>query len=153
MGGLNAEVDARYRRQTRGQHDAPKGRKTTVPTDKPYVYLGLDVGKSEHHATALDHHGKRLYNTSLPQDEKKLITLFNDLSLKRPSLAHRGPTRFHWRIISCRCPRTQYRRRVFTRSCYAKNCRSPPWQSHNRCQRRLQPWAKQPGLCPMPYGA
>jgi hypothetical protein len=44
-----------------------------------YVYCGLDVGKSEHHATALDRAGQRLFDKPLPQDEAKLRELFSKL--------------------------------------------------------------------------
>jgi transposase len=43
------------------------------------VYCGLDVGKSEHHATALDRAGQRLFDRPLPQDEAKLRELFSGL--------------------------------------------------------------------------
>ncbi len=36
------------------------------------VFIGLDVGKSDHHAVALDTTGKRLYDRTLPNDEAKL---------------------------------------------------------------------------------
>lgn len=44
------------------------------------VFLGLDVGKSEHHATALDRDGRRLHDRPLPQDEHALKALFELLS-------------------------------------------------------------------------
>ena len=34
------------------------------------VFIGVDVGKSEHHAVALDRSGKRLYDKALPNDEE-----------------------------------------------------------------------------------
>ena len=43
------------------------------------VFLGLDVGKEEHHARALDHNGKRLHDKPLPQDEARLRDLFTRL--------------------------------------------------------------------------
>lgn len=36
------------------------------------VFVGLDVGKSEHHAVAVDPAGKKLASTRLPQDETGL---------------------------------------------------------------------------------
>ncbi|MEF9405946.1 IS110 family transposase, partial [Ralstonia solanacearum species complex bacterium KE055] len=33
------------------------------------VFVGVDVGKGQHHAVALDRSGKRLYNKALPNDE------------------------------------------------------------------------------------
>ncbi len=34
------------------------------------VFIGIDVGKSDHWATALTTAGKRLYDRPLPNDEK-----------------------------------------------------------------------------------
>ena len=56
------------------------------PTDPsapvPYVvFCGLDVGKSEHHACALDRAGKRLYDKPLPNDEAALTAVFNRLAV------------------------------------------------------------------------
>lgn len=48
--------------------------------DKPRVFLGLDVGKSEHWACALDEAGRILWNKTLPNDQAKLEELFNNLS-------------------------------------------------------------------------
>ncbi|GAA3296762.1 IS110 family transposase [Arthrobacter citreus] len=36
------------------------------------VFLGLDVGKTGHHAVALNRAGKKLYDKALPQDETKI---------------------------------------------------------------------------------
>ena len=44
------------------------------------VFLGLDVGKGEHHATALDPEGHRVHDRPLPQDEHALRALFDQLS-------------------------------------------------------------------------
>lgn len=44
------------------------------------VYLGLDVGKGEHHATALAPNGKRLLDRALPNSEPKLRALFTKLA-------------------------------------------------------------------------
>ncbi|GAA1123508.1 IS110 family transposase [Arthrobacter flavus] len=43
------------------------------------VYCGLDVGKSEHHATALTPAGERIFDKPLPQDETRLRKLFTGL--------------------------------------------------------------------------
>lgn len=45
------------------------------------VFIGLDVGKSDHHAVALDAAGKRLYDRTLPNDEAKLKQILADLSV------------------------------------------------------------------------
>jgi hypothetical protein len=45
-----------------------------------YAFLcGLDVGRSAHHAVALDPTGKRLHDAALPQDEARLRQLFTAL--------------------------------------------------------------------------
>ncbi|MGG1947780.1 IS110 family transposase [Trinickia sp. NRRL B-1857] len=43
------------------------------------VFIGVDVGKGQHHAVALDRSGKRLYNKALPNDEAKLRALIAEL--------------------------------------------------------------------------
>jgi len=43
------------------------------------VFCGLDVGKSAHHAVALDLAGARLHDAALPQDEARLRQLFTGL--------------------------------------------------------------------------
>lgn len=50
------------------------------------VLLGLDVGKGEHHATALDPEGRRVHDKPLPQDEHALRGLFEQLSEHGPVL-------------------------------------------------------------------
>lgn len=44
------------------------------------VFLGLDVGKEEHHACGLDPAGQRVHDKPLPQDEAKLRELFAKLA-------------------------------------------------------------------------
>jgi transposase len=46
------------------------------------VYLGLDVGKAEHHACAVDLTGKKVHDRPLPQDESRLRDLLADLSAR-----------------------------------------------------------------------
>ena len=43
------------------------------------VWCGLDVGKQDHHACALDPSGKRLFDAPLPQDQNRLEELFSGL--------------------------------------------------------------------------
>ena len=50
------------------------------------VYLGLDVGKGEHHAVALTPAGKTLHDKALPNSEPKLRALFTKLSNHRQVL-------------------------------------------------------------------
>jgi hypothetical protein len=46
------------------------------------VYLGLDVGKGEHHATALAPVGKKVFDKRLPNTEPKLREVFAMLQAK-----------------------------------------------------------------------
>ena len=43
------------------------------------VFIGIDVGKGEHHAVALNRAGKRLFDKALPNDEARLRTLISGL--------------------------------------------------------------------------
>ena len=40
--------------------------------DSVDVFIGVDVGKGEHHAVALNRAGKQLFDKALPNDEAKL---------------------------------------------------------------------------------
>jgi hypothetical protein len=44
------------------------------------VFIGVDVGKSNHHAVALDRTGKKLLDRALPQDEAKLRAIITSLA-------------------------------------------------------------------------
>jgi hypothetical protein len=46
------------------------------------VYLGLDVGKGEHHAAAVNRVGKKVFDKPLPNSEPKLRELFDKLRTK-----------------------------------------------------------------------
>jgi len=51
------------------------------PAAGPYaVFCGVDVGKSDHHACALDPSGKRLFDKPLPNDEAALAGVLTRLS-------------------------------------------------------------------------
>lgn len=50
------------------------------------VFCGLDVGKSDHHACALDPAGKRLHDKALPNDQAALLEVFTRLSAHGPIL-------------------------------------------------------------------
>ncbi|UZF42928.1 IS110 family transposase [Rhodococcus rhodochrous] len=50
------------------------------------VYCGIDVGKGEHHAVALDPTGTRLFDKALPNDETKLRAVFDHLAEHGPVL-------------------------------------------------------------------
>ncbi len=43
------------------------------------VFIGVDVGKGEHHAVALSRTGKRLFDKALPNDETRLRALISSL--------------------------------------------------------------------------
>ncbi|MCS6474499.1 IS110 family transposase, partial [Burkholderia thailandensis] len=47
--------------------------------DSVEVFVGVDVGKGQQHAVALDRNGKRLYNKAMPNDEAKLRALISEL--------------------------------------------------------------------------
>ena len=51
-------------------------------SDDVNIFLGLDVGKTDHWACALGREGKKLWNKTLPNDEPKLVALFTDLQTK-----------------------------------------------------------------------
>lgn len=49
--------------------------------DRPYdVYCGIDVGKTGHHAVALDPTGKRIFDKALPNNESRLREVFDRLA-------------------------------------------------------------------------
>lgn len=55
--------------------------------DRAYaVYLGLDVGKGEHHACAVNATGARVHDKPLPQDEARLQALYEQLATHGPVL-------------------------------------------------------------------
>lgn len=76
-----------------GAHGRPAGTRRERPLPDPdpsptgfAVFCGLDVGKSEHHACALDQRGKRLHDKALPNDEAALRTVFTGLAEHGPVL-------------------------------------------------------------------
>ena len=44
------------------------------------VFIGIDVGKSEHWATALSRDGRKVFDKSLPNDEERLRALYKKLA-------------------------------------------------------------------------
>ena len=50
------------------------------------VFLGLDVGKGEHHAVGVDPAGKRVHDAALPNSEPKLRAVFDKLAVHGPLL-------------------------------------------------------------------
>ncbi len=66
-----------------GRDGSELGSKDHVTDDETVdVYLGLDVGKGEHHATALTPAGKKAFDKPLPNTEPKLRELFAKLQAK-----------------------------------------------------------------------
>ena len=44
------------------------------------VFIGIDVGKSEHWATALSQEGRKVLDRALPNDEERLRALYKKLA-------------------------------------------------------------------------
>ena len=44
------------------------------------VFIGIDVGKSEHWATALSRQGRKVLDRALPNDEERLRALYKKLA-------------------------------------------------------------------------
>lgn len=72
-----------------------------IDTSDIGVFLGLDVGKGEHHATAVTPAGKKAFDKRLPNSEPKLRELFDKLTTKhglvlvvvdQPASIRRTPT-------------------------------------------------------------
>lgn len=53
-----------------------------IDTSDVGVFLGLDVGKGEHHATAVTPAGKKAFDKRLPNSEPKLRQFFTKLQAK-----------------------------------------------------------------------
>ena len=56
--------------------------KSTLQQDGIDLFIGVDVGKGEHHAVAVDRSGKRLFDKTLPDDEAKLRALIAELKAR-----------------------------------------------------------------------
>ena len=54
--------------------------------DDVTVFIGLDVGKSEHHAVAVARDGKKLYDKPLPNTETKIVSVLDKLAEHGPAL-------------------------------------------------------------------
>lgn len=53
---------------------------------EPQLFLGIDVGKTDHHATAVNHDGQIVHDKPLPQSEPKIQELLNELAAKHGEL-------------------------------------------------------------------
>ncbi len=51
-------------------------------TNDVRIFLGLDVGKTDHWACAFTRDGTKIWNTTLPNDESKLTTVYQQMSAK-----------------------------------------------------------------------
>ena len=47
---------------------------------QPAVFVGLDVGKSDHHAVAVTSAGKTIYDKALPNEETRLRAILEELA-------------------------------------------------------------------------
>jgi hypothetical protein len=74
-------VDAETRRRGSGQ--PKRAEQEDAVTIENYetvdVFVGVDVGKGEHHAVALNRTGRRLFDKALPNDEARLRDLIGSL--------------------------------------------------------------------------
>ncbi len=57
-------------------------RTIAMSTARPDIFLGLDVGKTDHWACALTDSGQVLWNKTLPNSESELIHIYRALSAK-----------------------------------------------------------------------
>ncbi|OAH12776.1 hypothetical protein STSP_38130 [Streptomyces jeddahensis] len=65
-----------------GRDGSESGYRVVNEDETVDIYLGLDVGKGEHHATALTPAGKKAFDKPLPNTEPKLSELFAKLQAK-----------------------------------------------------------------------
>src|SRR5690625_3350745 len=63
-------------------HDQEGPAMTAFNLEQYALFIGLDVGKSEHHATALTVDGTKVYDKALPNSEQKLVRLLTKLVTK-----------------------------------------------------------------------
>jgi hypothetical protein len=80
------------------------------------VFLGLDVGKTDHHAVGLDPVGKRLHDAPLPNSEPKLRAMFDKLAAHGPVLVVVDQPCHHRRPAGHRDPGLRTRGRLPART-------------------------------------
>ena len=76
-------VDAERDYLPAGQHEQMPVREkgwVHVGASSPAVFVGLDVGKSDHHAVAVTAAGKTVYDKALPNDEARLRAILEELA-------------------------------------------------------------------------
>jgi transposase len=77
----NVDAELWSRRTDRPFSPAPASEELMFPGhDSVDVFIGIDVGKTAHHAVAIDRAGKKLLDRPLPQDEAKLRALIQKVS-------------------------------------------------------------------------
>ena len=59
------------------------------------IFIGIDVGKTEHWATALSRDGWKVFDRALPNDEARLRSLYDKLADHGNLLVVVGPARHH----------------------------------------------------------
>lgn len=94
-GGLH-NVDARERPRRRGRHSIDTCGGTVIDIDETGVFLGLDVGKSNHHGHGLIPAGKKVFDKAMPNGGP----------------GHRGPAPLHRRPAAHRRPRRRLQGRL-----------------------------------------
>lgn len=57
-----------------------------IDTGDVDAFLGLDVGKGEHHGTALTRGGKRVFDKRLPNSEPKMRAVLDTLTAKHDTV-------------------------------------------------------------------
>jgi transposase len=75
-------VDARERPRHQGRHGIEACGGTVIDSEATGVFLGLDVGKSNHHGHGLTPAGKKVFDKALPNGEPQLRALFDKLKAK-----------------------------------------------------------------------
>ena len=76
-------VDAERDHLPAGQHEQMPVREkgwVHLGASSPAVFVGLDAGKSDHHAVAVTAAGKTVYNKALPNDEARLRAILEELA-------------------------------------------------------------------------
>ena len=46
------------------------------------VFVGVDVGKADHHAVAVDRSGRVILDRPVPQDEARIVALIDELAAR-----------------------------------------------------------------------
>ena len=117
------------------------------------VFIGIDVGKHNHHVVALTSDGTQILSKALPQNETKLRALIDKLKVNgtllvivdQPATIGRSPARSNR-------PSRRHRLGLPARSGDATNRRSTPRGSENGCQGRCHHRRSRPDHAPHAAG-